>query len=89
MFHLLFSPLVLVPWIATSEAVYGDLSSLGVSQEALASASVAQESSESDADVQQILKDFKVWLSKSDTRNPSGYDVYSSPWFCHGPNRNR
>jgi hypothetical protein len=70
MFHLLFSPLVLVPWIATSEAVYGDLSSLGVSQEALASASVAQESSESDADVQQILKDFKVWLSKSDTRNP-------------------
>ena len=69
MFHLLFIfSLSFGPWIATSEAVYGDLSSLGVSQEALASASVAQESSESDADVQQILKDFKVWfLSKSDT----------------------
>eukprot|EP00435_Cladocopium_sp_Y103_P030590 s1080_g7.t1 len=39
-------------------AVYGDPSSLGVSRDALASASaVPQESSESDADIQQILKE--------------------------------
>ena len=62
-FILCFLPRAPQPF-ATSQAVYGGLSALGASRDASASVSVPQESSESDADVQQILKDFKVW-SKS------------------------